>query len=313
MASGFPASSSSQQPFATPQPAPIPTTIQATSPPTKASLKGWWKSFRPPNKNQEPPGTSSQQHVPFCKPQFEPEAGLYTRQIVNGEEIRPVFKERNLVESASLDSVPGLEEVCHFGPLPSSSKDTPEHTPSLYLPTAPLPQSKRRSNTTQESCFTHEKGRKDSWSLPEDFCLQNMLDRSTTKLVADGNDSSDIEEDGGSLAKSISRRLSACLPFSLRRSNTGNYAKTKYPAPQPTGIFGVPLRQSIVYANVAISLVDGEGKSYIYGYVPIVVAKCGVYLKEKGTWFIFIAMIATCPNSFADSLLQPLMLRGFFD
>lgn len=55
------------------------------------------------------------------------------------------------------------------------------------------------------------------------------------------------------------------------------YAETKAP-----GIFGVPLRQSIVYANVAISLVDDNGKSYIYGYVPIVVAKCGVYLKEKG-------------------------------
>jgi hypothetical protein len=54
------------------------------------------------------------------------------------------------------------------------------------------------------------------------------------------------------------------------------------PEPAP-GIFGVPLRQSITYANVAISLVDGEGKSYIYGYVPIVVAKCGVYLKEKGS------------------------------
>lgn len=52
---------------------------------------------------------------------------------------------------------------------------------------------------------------------------------------------------------------------------------------QPQGIFGVPLRQSIVYANVAISLVDSKGKSYIYGYVPIVVAKCGVFLKEKGT------------------------------
>ncbi|KAL2068774.1 hypothetical protein VTL71DRAFT_15112 [Oculimacula yallundae] len=53
--------------------------------------------------------------------------------------------------------------------------------------------------------------------------------------------------------------------------------------PPPTGIFGVPLRQSITYANVAISLVDAEGRSYIYGYVPIVVAKCGVYLKEKAT------------------------------
>lgn len=48
------------------------------------------------------------------------------------------------------------------------------------------------------------------------------------------------------------------------------------------GIFGVPLRQSITYANVAISLIDEQGQSYIYGYVPIVVAKCGVFLKEKG-------------------------------
>ncbi|KPM36807.1 hypothetical protein AK830_g9756 [Neonectria ditissima] len=53
--------------------------------------------------------------------------------------------------------------------------------------------------------------------------------------------------------------------------------------PRPHGIFGVPLRQSITYANVAISLIDERGKSYIYGYVPIVVAKCGVFLKEKAT------------------------------
>ncbi|KAF4977341.1 hypothetical protein FZEAL_6113 [Fusarium zealandicum] len=52
---------------------------------------------------------------------------------------------------------------------------------------------------------------------------------------------------------------------------------------RPQGIFGVPLRQSITYANVAISLIDEKGKSYIYGYVPIVVAKCGVFLKEKAT------------------------------
>ena len=50
----------------------------------------------------------------------------------------------------------------------------------------------------------------------------------------------------------------------------------------PTGIFGVPLSTSIKYANVAISLTDSEGKQFTYGYVPIVVAKCGVFLKEKG-------------------------------
>ncbi|RDA83725.1 hypothetical protein CP532_0228 [Ophiocordyceps camponoti-leonardi (nom. inval.)] len=55
------------------------------------------------------------------------------------------------------------------------------------------------------------------------------------------------------------------------------------PVAKAPGIFGIPLRQSITYANVAISLIDERGQSYIYGYVPIVVAKCGVYLKEKAT------------------------------
>ncbi|KEF55008.1 uncharacterized protein A1O9_08660 [Exophiala aquamarina CBS 119918] len=49
------------------------------------------------------------------------------------------------------------------------------------------------------------------------------------------------------------------------------------------GIFGVPLADSIRYANVAISLQNESGESFIYGYVPIVVAKCGVFLKEKAT------------------------------
>ena len=52
--------------------------------------------------------------------------------------------------------------------------------------------------------------------------------------------------------------------------------------PVGRGIFGVPLPQSILYANVAISLTNDQGESFIYGYVPIVVAKCGVFLKEKG-------------------------------
>ncbi|KAL9632587.1 MAG: hypothetical protein Q9164_005228 [Protoblastenia rupestris] len=51
----------------------------------------------------------------------------------------------------------------------------------------------------------------------------------------------------------------------------------------PTGIFGVSLATSIKYANVAISLTNENGESYIYGYVPIIIAKCGVFLKEKGT------------------------------
>lgn len=51
---------------------------------------------------------------------------------------------------------------------------------------------------------------------------------------------------------------------------------------KPHGIFGVPLHTSILHANVAISLFDEHGNSFISGYVPIVIAKCGVYIKEKG-------------------------------
>ena len=77
---------------------------------------------------------------------------------------------------------------------------------------------------------------------------------------------------------------------------------------KPQGIFGVPLRQSITYANVAISLVDEKGESYIYGYVPIVVAKCGVYLKEKGRW------TALEPSSSVDERLTGISYwnRGHF-
>ncbi|CAN6638170.1 hypothetical protein TRVA0_016S02630 [Trichomonascus vanleenenianus] len=49
-------------------------------------------------------------------------------------------------------------------------------------------------------------------------------------------------------------------------------------------IFGVALEKSIKYANVSISLSDpATGEQFVYGYVPIVVAKCGVYLKKNAT------------------------------
>lgn len=39
-------------------------------------------------------------------------------------------------------------------------------------------------------------------------------------------------------------------------------------------VFGVPLRDSLRYANVPISTANGkDGMLYIYGYVPVVVAK----------------------------------------
>ena len=91
--------------------------------------------------------------------------------------------------------------------------------------------------------------------------------------------------------------------FTNREKKEEEKAATTTAAPAYSGIFGVPLQLSVTYANVsvsflkvmqvdkqltpspqvAISLLDAVGKSFTYGYVPIVVAKCGVFLKEKAT------------------------------
>ncbi|KAL8805143.1 MAG: hypothetical protein Q9182_002125 [Xanthomendoza sp. 2 TL-2023] len=67
------------------------------------------------------------------------------------------------------------------------------------------------------------------------------------------------------------------------KKNTKKEEEKTESAEPLSGIFGVALQDSIRYANVAISLTNERGESYIYGYVPIVVAKCGVFLKEKAT------------------------------
>jgi hypothetical protein len=79
--------------------------------------------------------------------------------------------------------------------------------------------------------------------------------------------------------------------FRMKFRSTQVRSTNKRPAStaeaQP-GVFGVPLEASIPYANVAISLFHDDGSSYIYGYIPIVVAKTGVYLKEKGKCDLWI-------------------------
>ena len=51
---------------------------------------------------------------------------------------------------------------------------------------------------------------------------------------------------------------------------------------QTKGVFGLPLRVSLKYASVAISMAGEDGNQYVWGYIPVVVAKVGLYLKENG-------------------------------
>lgn len=50
------------------------------------------------------------------------------------------------------------------------------------------------------------------------------------------------------------------------------------------GVFGVALPQSIRYARANISYFDNESGERLTGYIPIIVAKCGSYLKEEGSY-----------------------------
>ena len=83
-----------------------------------------------------------------------------------------------------------------------------------------------------------------------------------------------------------------------RQKSLGAYFRIKFRASQAKsmnkrldstdesrpGVFGVSLDTSIRYANIAISQFNDEGQSYVYGYIPIVIAKTGVYLKANGKY-----------------------------
>ncbi|KAK3655202.1 GTPase activating protein (GAP) for Rho1p [Elasticomyces elasticus] len=65
-------------------------------------------------------------------------------------------------------------------------------------------------------------------------------------------------------------------------------------------VFGVALEMSIRYANVAISLHDDQGKKYIYGYVPIVLARCTKFLREQAADANDIFAVASSPKRIKD-------------
>ncbi|KAI0267804.1 Rho GTPase activation protein [Gloeopeniophorella convolvens] len=48
-------------------------------------------------------------------------------------------------------------------------------------------------------------------------------------------------------------------------------------------VFARPLKESLRYASVQVSTADAAGRLYVWGYIPVVVAKCGLLLKENAT------------------------------
>lgn len=64
----------------------------------------------------------------------------------------------------------------------------------------------------------------------------------------------------------------------------GSYLSTSsYSQNAENHIFGVSLKTSIKYASSNIILTDKAGKEYVYGQIPIIVAKCSHFLKKNAT------------------------------
>lgn len=52
--------------------------------------------------------------------------------------------------------------------------------------------------------------------------------------------------------------------------------------PSSLSIFGQPLHYVLKCSSVPIRLADANGEPYIWGYIPAIVAKTGLYLKQHG-------------------------------
>jgi hypothetical protein len=295
MASDIAASSSSQQPFANPQPAPVPISTTATSPPTKQSLKSWWKTFGKTTKNQDTHGNSSLQRY-LHRPLLRHQRSIQHSIRKSATPAPCTFRKSYFIESPmnrdtlALDGIPG-QEVEHRNAVAKGPRRSFSFADSVFTvgrPAERLPQRRHSSLLLQNPRRAIRQKRSQSMLLETPKSPSVKRDkfrrarRSSSLFITDlGNDSSDALG-AGILPDQNRNPLSRLFDRVSRKS----YTEFIEPVEQAPGIFGIPLRQSITYANVAISLVDSEGKSYIYGYVPIVVAKCGVYLKEKGVFCV---------------------------
>jgi hypothetical protein len=160
-------------------------------------------------------------------------------------------------------------------------------------------------------------GRTASWSMLSGLSLADNIsiiavqalpiyeqDLSNSNLYSFG-DFTGTRIDSGNVNKKISGKQNSSIKVTSPTKVLKSWWARRTTPPQANAgsaaIFGVLLRQTIVYANAAISLIDAEGRSYIYGYLPIVAAKIGIYLKEQGM-LTSILLRATTDRLYRDNM-----------
>lgn len=90
----------------------------------------------------------------------------------------------------------------------------------------------------------------------------------------------------GALARVVSRRrLDKVSNLGASQEPGRNMSKDTNPEtvqePVQT-VLGVSMSEVIKFSNVPITLHRADGESFVYGYIPVYIAKIGLFLKEKG-------------------------------
>ena len=73
-------------------------------------------------------------------------------------------------------------------------------------------------------------------------------------------------------------------------------------------VLGSSLHEAIKVANVAITLTNEKGEAFVYGYIPIYVAKICVFLKEEGSFSVHRLPCFTEASSLVSKILYKLTL-----
>jgi serine/threonine protein kinase len=232
------------------------------------------KTESPPNVRLDPV-VPSVLNKPLQDPDEEPKlssqslyAHIKARSMVEMEDKTPFSgARRNDLDSGIMNRRRGVYTLDVSGPEEQQPSDRTA---------VPISHSFAGSNS---NLSLHRRG-----SDPSDSKGEDIYGISTTEIPSD---TSDIREpQTSSPASEMETKESKHKSTNWFSSLIKKNRKTKKHPPTETStqkVFGVSLLSSIETARCAISLFDEAGDRYRHGYIPIVVAKCGVFLKERGT------------------------------
>ncbi|ODQ68438.1 RhoGAP-domain-containing protein [Nadsonia fulvescens var. elongata DSM 6958] len=172
--------------------------------------------------------------------------------------------------------VSGAESVHYSNISPSPVKSKPIAISQFAIPTS-RPSYNRANSTISSIYASSSNGQHDADR--ESFSLSPLRNSSGSPPV----------KPRLSLKRLSTGTLSLARSLSINTNNERNsiYFEKQNASSVPSFfdslILGVPLTKSLEVANISISLYDSSHQKFVFGHVPVTVAKCGYFLKTNAT------------------------------